>query len=146
MAAYGPLFIAGWNDAPTPQTLWDLRSAGQEEEQRRGPMALLNIAFAGRPSFSDDVRRAARRLTADAQLFRTSRAHVVLLSGIPGATVRAFVNTFILLARPPVPTKMLGSVRDALRWTGQHLDAEPLDESATLAALADFERHVLDPS
>ncbi|MEM6996822.1 MAG: hypothetical protein AAF721_40340 [Myxococcota bacterium] len=144
MATYGQVFVAGWSDAPTPQTLWDLRAAGQAEEEQRGPMALLNIAFSGRPSFSDDVRRAAQRLTSDASLFQVSRAHVVLIPGLPGTAVRAFINTFILLARPPKPTKMHGTILGAVQWNAKHLGTPQPSESATLAELAVFERRVVD--
>ena len=123
MGVVGNVFLGGWRDAPTMKTLLEMESVGRAVARDTGPLALLNVAFSGTPSFSNDVRRTSARLTADPDLFEICRTHVTLIAGLTGAAVRAFMNTFILLGRPPRPTKLLGSLDEALAWSLPHLRA-----------------------
>lgn len=93
-----------------------MRDHGRAFESAHGPLGLMNVAADGRPSFSDDVRRIAVELTRDPMLFQLARAHVILMTGFVGVAVRSFINTFLLLGKPPRPTRMLASVEDAAPW------------------------------
>ena len=110
------VLFGGWKDAPTVETLRTMEDAGREYARGHGPLVLFNVAYGGTPSFSEDVRKETTRLTGDPSLFQLSRAHVVQIPGFKGAAVRAFMNTFILLGRPPHPTRMLGSSQAAIDW------------------------------
>ncbi len=116
------LFVAVWNDAPQLTQMQALADHGRAWESENGPCALINVAAAGSPKFSDDVRRIAADLTRDATLFQVARAHVILMTGFAGVAVRAFINTFLLLGSPPRPTRMLSSIDAAAQWLPQHLE------------------------
>ncbi len=110
------LFIAVWDDAPQLSQMQAMEKHGRIFESTHGPAALINIAADGKPSFSDDVRRIATELTRDPTLFQLARAHVILMTGFTGIAVRSFINTFLLLGKPPRPTRMLASLEDAAVW------------------------------
>src|SRR5262245_17142268 len=110
------LFVCVWRDAPTGKHMTALGEIGQRVEAATGPLALLNVAIAGTPSFDDDVRKMAVAYTRDAGRFSRARAHVVTMSGLAGVAVLAFINTFLLLGRPPRPTKVFRTTDDAIRW------------------------------
>lgn len=110
------LFVAVWSDAPELSQMQAMAEHGRAFESAHGPAALVNIAADGKPSFSDDVRRIAVELTRDPTLFQLARAHVILMTGFAGIAVRSFINTFLLLGKPPRPTRMLASIDDASAW------------------------------
>lgn len=118
---FDQLFVAVWDDAPQLEQMLRLGEHGRAFESEHGPVGLLNIAAAGRPRFSDDVRKIAADYTRDGTLFQSARAHVILMTGFAGVAVRAFVNTFLLLGNPPVPTRMFSSLESATEWLPQHL-------------------------
>ena len=126
MALYGleHIFVAIWGDAPRMQQMRALAEHGRSFEEAHGPVALINIAAAGTPTFPDDVRRIAAEYTSDPTLFQLARAHVILMTGFTGVAVRAFVNTFILIGRPPRPTRMLSSIEAASHWLPQHIQQD----------------------
>lgn len=126
------LFVCGFRDAPTMVQMQALAETARPIESERGPLALLNIAYGGRPRFSEDVRKIAAQYTRDPDLFGMARAHVVLMSGMAGAAVLAFINTFLLLGRPPRPTRVCGSVSAATQWLAPMLswEASRLDDAA----------------
>ena len=92
-----------------------LESEGRRAEAEAGPMAFLNVVFAGVPNFPEPVREAGARLTKD-PLFSLGRAHVVLMPGFLGVAVTSFINTFVLLGRPPFPTKIFHALPQATVW------------------------------
>jgi len=126
VALYGleHLFFAVWEDAPRMEQMRALAEHGRRFEEAHGPLALMNIAAAGTPKFPDDVRRIAAEFTADPSLFQLARAHVILMTGFVGVAVRAFINTFILLGKPPRPTRMLPSIEAASQWLPQHIQQD----------------------
>ena len=119
MAHEGPLFVVGWSDAPTSVQMEAMAEHGRRCEARTEPLALVNVVFGGVPKFPEEVRVSAAALTRDATLFARSRAHVVMLPGFAGAAVMAFINTFMLLGRPPRPTRVFRALDPAVEWTAQ---------------------------
>ncbi len=111
----GKLFTCGWTNAPTINDMTALETEGRRAEAEAGPMALLNVVFAGVPNFPEPVRAAGARLTRD-PLFALGRAHVVLMPGFLGVAVTSFINTFILLGRSPFPTKIFHSLPKSTAW------------------------------
>lgn len=126
VAFYGldQLFVAVWDDAPLMPQMKALGEYGRAFESEAGPVALMNIAADGTPTFSDDVRRIAADFTRDPTLFQVARAHVILMTGFAGVAVRAFINTFLLLGNPPRPTRMLSSVDSAAQWLPQFIEGD----------------------
>ena len=94
-------------------------------------MAFLNVVFAGVPNFPEPVREAGARLTKD-PLFSLGRAHVVLMPGFLGVAVTSFINTFVLLGRPPFPTKIFHALPQATVWLCEKagLQAEEIARTA----------------
>jgi len=122
------LLIAVWLDAPTVVQMQAFATHGRAlERELPGGAVLSNLAVSGTPKFDDRVRRLAAELTADAELFRIARAHTVLVGGLRGVAVRAFVQTFVLLGRPPRPTKVFSSVEDVGVWIADQLAKSPHD-------------------
>ena len=119
MAHEGPLFVCGWCDAPTSVQMQAMAEHGRRCESREQPLALVNVVFSGVPRFPEEVRVSAAALTRDATLFARSRAHVVMLPGFAGAAVMAFINTFMLLGRPPRPTRVFRALEPAALWTAR---------------------------
>lgn len=140
----GPLFLCGWADAPTMVQMRALGEHGRRAEAVAGPLALVNIAFGGVPKFSDDVRKISAEFTRDASLFARSRAHVVTIPGFKGVAVMSFINTFLLLGRPPRPTKVFRAVDEAVRWTAGQLS--PTGDEAAIHDAIEVLRRGLYPA
>jgi hypothetical protein len=117
MAHDGELFVCGWREAPGLDQMRALGEYGRRTEAAHGPLALLNVAFGGVPKFTDEVRKISADYTRDASLFVRSRAHVVTIPGFKGIAVMSFINTFMLLGRPPRPTKVFRGLDEAIAWT-----------------------------
>ncbi len=85
---------------------------------------LLDIIVGGTPNFSQEMRDETTRLTHDPGYSRLGVADVVLISGLTGATVRAFLGTLALLShRRHRPHKVLGDVPSAAEWLAPKLGA-----------------------
>lgn len=124
--------ICGWRDAPTAVQMRAMAEQGRRMADAHGPVALVNVAFSGVPRFSDEVRSLAAEYTRDATLFARSRAHVVMIAGFRGAAVMAFINTFLLLGRPPRPTKVFRAIAPAIAFTAQHVTNSEADLAAAI--------------
>jgi len=144
MAHVGPLFLCGWADAPTMVQMRALGQYGRQVEAVVGPMSLVNVAFGGVPKFSDEVRKISAEFTRDASLFAHSRAHVVTIPGFKGAAVMSFINTFLLLGRPPRPTKVFRALDEAVRWTAGLLS--PAGDEAAMHDAIELLRRGLYPA
>ncbi|MEM1415478.1 MAG: hypothetical protein AAGH15_11280 [Myxococcota bacterium] len=136
--------VAVWRDAPTVERLDAMcRATGALNERVPGQSALLNLISGGRPSFPSELRQAAVERSASA-VHPQGVAHVILLPGLIGADVRAFLGTIIALSRPPDPTRVFGALGDAVGWMAGQLTASmaPTWTASELEALA---RRCLDP-
>ncbi|MEP7125764.1 MAG: hypothetical protein ABJE95_32840 [Byssovorax sp.] len=105
-----------WSNAPTVEQIHIFSRAGASLA-RRNPRGtgLLNLMLRGTPSFSQEVRDETVKLMKQ-EVFRLGTAHVILLGGLTGAAVRAFMSTVMLLARPGVPNKVFGEAETAATW------------------------------
>lgn len=111
------LFLCRWVDAPLlPQMNEMERVARAYEAQQPTGCSLANVVVDGTPVFSNEVRRRSTELTGDPTLFDGFRAHVVLLGGLRSLAVRSFINTFLLLGKPPRPSRALSSIPEAVDW------------------------------
>ncbi|MCH9688500.1 MAG: hypothetical protein K0V04_44125 [Deltaproteobacteria bacterium] len=137
MATHRNVSIAVWHDAPQ---IDQMRAfvAHFEAEQRRHPegIAALSIVLGGTPVFSSEVRAAVNDLNR-AGLVQHGIAHVILVGGLVGATVRAFLSTALLLGRGQQPAKVFDSVRTGSAWLVETMAAQDIawdvDALTTLA-------------
>jgi hypothetical protein len=125
-----------WSNAPTVEQMRVFGRTGAVLARRnpRG-IGLLNVMLRGTPSFSEQVRDETVKLTKQGY-FRLGAAHLILVGGLTGTAVRAFMSTVLLLARSPAPNKVFGEPETAAAWLAPLLaqGAEPWS-SAQLVAL-----------
>lgn len=121
-AVYRNVQIVAWYDAPSLEQMhaWD-RCAQSVAGRWHGQSALINIIVDGVPRFSSEVREAVSEYTREG-VHKAGAAHVILVSGLLGSSVRAFLSTVMLLGRPPNPTKVFGTLEDAARWMAKNLN------------------------
>lgn len=111
------VFIARWVEAPTMVQMEAMRRVSRPHEASvSGGCGLFNIVVSGQANFTPEFRAHAAKVSADPDRFRRFRAHVILLEGLRGLTVKLFVNTFALLTRPPVATAAFREAGSAAHW------------------------------
>lgn len=115
--------LAAWRGVPTPQQLAMLEDEGARcEELYQNGTGLFSLIIAGVPNFSVAVHAATVQAHANPRIFRRGAVHAVLMTGLPGVAVRAYLSTAILQARNPVPTKVFGTIDAAARALSSRLD------------------------
>ena len=115
--------VAAWFDAPTLEQMHEYgRCARGVYARYQGKSALLNLVVEGVPRFSSEVRQAAAEYTAEG-LHQLGAAHVILVGGLLGASVRGFLGTMLLVGRPPNPAKVFGDLATAAQWQQKNLAA-----------------------
>lgn len=134
--------LAGWRGAPSAQTFvrgtrWDARFL-RVSQRRAGAL----IVVTGRPDFADDTRRAANKLASEPKIFELGFAHVILMPGLAGSAVRAFISTVLLVARPPAPAKVFANSRDAVAWLASALSAHGWTAEALPSAVDELHQRV----
>lgn len=114
-----------WFDAPRVKTeLREMERAGKRvQAQYKQGSALFNVIVSGTPSFSQEVRDEVTRITADDTLFNLASAHVLLVDGLVGSAVRAFLSTALLLSRTKTPNKVFANVKTSAGWVCERLTA-----------------------
>ncbi len=111
------LVVSAWSSTPEPDHLRTLnRALHAQDGKYREHRALLDLVVTGTPRFTDKVRDELVRLLRDPRAQGKGTAHVVTVGGLAGATVRAFLSTVMLLARPEAPNKVFGEVAPAANW------------------------------
>src|SRR5439155_25029688 len=111
------LLVIAWNDAPKVEHIQQFsRIALRIGKSYPRSTGLLNLVLSGTPSFDDAMRRETKRVASDPAVCPLGAADVVLVGGLVGAAVRAFLNTTKLLARPPRPTRAFSDLDAAAPW------------------------------
>jgi hypothetical protein len=100
-----------------------------------GRSALMNLAVAGVPRFSQELRDAVAEHTNEG-LHRLGAAHVILVRGLRGVAVRGLLGTAILVGRPPNPTRVFRDLPSAASWQAQNLAAYPAEPWTTEELIA----------
>lgn len=117
IASHQNLLIIAWSDAPSAYQMRECGLVGRAfARKHRGGIALLDLILSGKPNFSAEVREEAVKLNRDPTLFRLGIADAVLVSGLTGVAVRAFLSTVALMAKSSVPTRVCASLADAEAW------------------------------
>lgn len=110
------LFFVVWHDAPDVtqmQVLSKVFAAGQSEHPEG--VGCISAVMGGTPTFSTEVRAEVAALNKAAPL-RFGMAHVILVGGLVGATVRAFLSTTLLLSRGQQVAKVFGTLDEGADW------------------------------
>ncbi len=108
--------VVAWYDAPSLEQMHAYGASASALSRRwQGKSALMNIVVTGVPRFSAEVRDAAANYTREGA-HTLGAAHVILVGGLLGSSVRAFLSTAMLLGRPPNPTKVFGGIDEAALW------------------------------
>jgi hypothetical protein len=126
LASLEQLFIAIWSKAPTMEQMRALDQAILEHQKGlagRKQVLISAVIDGGMPSFNDEVRSEAGAMARRNAAGRAAVAHVILLPGLQGLTVRTFTSTVNLLGRPSVPTKTFDKLESAAEWLLKYLDA-----------------------
>ncbi|MCZ7678143.1 MAG: hypothetical protein M5U28_04950 [Sandaracinaceae bacterium] len=135
--------VVAWYDAPSLEQMHAYGAAAKALSARwEGKSALMNIVVTGVPRFSSEVREAAAEYTREGA-HTVGAAHIILVGGLLGSSVRAFLSTAMLLGRPPNPTKVFGSIDEAALWMGRNL-AERSAEAWDPSELAEVCRAVVE--
>lgn len=112
-----------WHDAPTADQMRAYgNTARSVHNQHPDGSGLINMVVTGTPRFSNEVRELAMTYTREG-LHSAGTAHVILVRGLLGSSVRAFLGTTVLLGRPPNPTKVFADIDSASRWMVTNLEA-----------------------
>ena len=134
-----------WKDAPRSEHMREFRRIGAVHN-RRHPQGsgLINMILSGTPSFSSEVRDETVKLMKETSMFRLGTAHVVLVGGLSGTSVRAFLSTVMLLGRPPLPNKVFGDMNSAAGWLAPRLaeSAEVWSPAALVALMQEVKASV----
>ncbi|MFW6067895.1 MAG: hypothetical protein ACOC97_06130 [Myxococcota bacterium] len=122
----GNMAVAVWTGAPSVDQLRRLHG-GLNVLRSENPDggAFMNVVVGGTPRFSNEVREEAARITQDTGPTDRGTAHVVLIEGMAGAAVRAFIGTMTLMGRPKIPTKTFGDLTSAADWLLARLEGIP---------------------
>lgn len=118
------LYVSTWKDPPTVPQMKKFRelTVAFRRETPEG-MLFANIVFGGTPAFSKAVTDETAALTAELEGWTIATAHVVLVPGLAGVAIRAFLSTIQLLSRSRTPTKVFNDVEDAAIWLSSHLQS-----------------------
>lgn len=117
------LHVVAWYDAPSLEQMHAYASCAKALSDRwRRRSGLMNLVVGGVPRFTAEVREAAAEYTREGA-HGAGAAHVILVSGLLGSSVRAFLSTAMLLGRPPNPTRVFGGIAEAARWMATNFAA-----------------------
>ncbi len=145
IATVDNLELASWFDAPEMKHMEAIDRVYKRMKRRvKGGVGFVNVVVGGVPKFSAEVRDEAARQTADVDDRDIATAHIILVDGIVGSTVRAFMSTTMLIGRPPHPTKVFGDIPTAATWLAVRL-AENEHYPWPEARLADVLRRAAQP-
>jgi hypothetical protein len=119
------LGIAVWSASPDVSQIRALhRISDRFARSKPAGHALLSAIVRGTPTFSQEVRDELVKLLRH-RSYTLGTAHLVLLDGLGGTAVRAFMSTVLLIARPPAPHRVFGKQDDALTWLFAQLRNAP---------------------
>lgn len=120
LATDGPLLVACWWDAPTPEQMREVSVLSAKRDRRlAGQTAYAQFVLAGTPKFGREVREIAERITRDH--YALGIAHCIEMDGLTGAATRAFLGGLLLIRRGTKPMKVFAKSAEASDWIAGHL-------------------------
>jgi len=116
------LTIARWDGVPTVDQLRAIGAANDAiATTHPGGGGLLNVVIGGTPRFDEALRTEAMRLARIEGARGLGAAHVVLVPGLAGMTVRTFFSTLTLVSQPKSPTRTFDDLDAAASWLAERL-------------------------
>ena len=136
--------VVAWRNAPTVLELREMHKTGKrlQLEHKKGS-ALFSVILGGTPAFPQDVRDEVGVIVRDDHVFTLAAAHVILVTGLAGAAVRAFLSTAFLLSRPSTPNKVFADIATSVKWVHEKLEVGSVIWSE--AELLDLVTRVVGP-
>ena len=127
IAAQENVLVVRWADAPrTTLELREFEKAGKRIASAFDKRAVFaNVIVSGTPSFSQEVRDEVARLTSS-PMFHLGTAQIVLVQGLAGVAVRAFLSTALLVSRAKAPNKVFGDLDYGVDWMHARLREGPV--------------------
>ncbi len=122
------IVVAAWAEAPrTTVELREFEKIGKRVSQQFEKRAIFaNVIIGGTPSFSQEVRDEVTRMTRT-PMFHFGTAQIILVQGLAGVAVRAFLSTSFLLARTKIPNKVFGDLNFGVDWMHGRLCEGPIE-------------------
>jgi hypothetical protein len=109
--------FAVWGGAPNLAQVQAFQRTADVVTKRGGPdQVLVNAVLRGAPNFTEEVRDGFVRIVKNREMYRLGQGHLILLEGMGGTAVRAFLSTVKLLSRNPTPMGVFGKTEEALLW------------------------------
>ena len=143
IGAHRNVLVVKWCDAPKGiAELREFERYGKKltaEYEKKAVFA--NVIVGGTPSFSQEARDEVTRLTRS-PMFLLGTAQIILVQGLAGVAVRAFLSTSFLLARNKTPNKVFGDLDFGIDWLLGRLREGPV--AWTRPELATFVKHVVE--
>ncbi len=111
------VLIARWIGAPTMEqaVVLDTYASAAKGDDAPGFLNII-LDIEGKPDFSAEFRTYATRVTGDPAWYPRFRAHVILLEGLGAIGIQMFVQTMLMVAKPPVPTAAFRDCDAACEW------------------------------
>jgi hypothetical protein len=121
------VLVLRWADAPRGVgELREFEKIGRKLTSEYGKKALLaSVIVSGTPKFSQEARDEVTRLTRT-PMFHLGTAQIILVGGLAGVAVRAFLSTSVLVARPSTPTKVFAQLDPGIDWILARLHEGPV--------------------
>lgn len=143
IAAARNVVVAAWADAPrTTVELREFEKAGKRVSTQFEKRAVFaNVILSGTPSFSQEVRDEVTRLTRT-PMFHLGTAQIILVQGLAGVAVRAFLATSFILSRTKIPNKVFGDLDFGVDWLHGRLCEGPVEWKRD--AVYDFVKRCID--
>ena len=131
------VLVLRWADAPKGiAELREFEKIGRKLTSEYDKKAILaSVIVSGTPKFSQEARDEVTRLTRT-PMFHLGTAQIILVGGLAGVAVRAFLSTSVLVARPSTPTKVFAQLDPGIDWILARLHEGPV--SWTRGDLAAF--------
>lgn len=89
--------------------------------QRPEKRAELAVIFPSDARMTHEERSRMARLMKMGEAYRTASATVILAEGMLASMQRSMLTGLLMLAQPPHPAKVFGTVPDAMLWLEPHL-------------------------
>ncbi|MEM9188035.1 MAG: hypothetical protein AAGF12_02575 [Myxococcota bacterium] len=126
------MFAAGWFGMPELRHMHEVERC-YEDLRSEWPdgVGFANVIVGGVPNFSREVREDAARQTAKGDEQDLATAHLILVDGLAGAAVRAFLSTMLLVGRSTVPNRVFSDCGVAAGWVAGLLNRVPPPWDAT---------------
>ncbi len=109
--------VISWREAPN---LIQLRAHDRIGKQLarsyKAGTLLVSLVHSGTPNFTPEVTDETKRILAQRPFYDLGVARVLLVGGLGGVAARAFLSTALLVSRSPRPTRVFGTVPDAVEW------------------------------